>query len=266
MVKQDFVIEYRSIKNVSFPSATAMKRYLESEAQIWSSFLKEVTAQNQLSNIPTRRGGTNSQALESAFDQLLKHLENPTQFNQATQKNRGGIAPPPPSETIEGQLILGLFELDRKWDAICAYVWFINHGLEISQNSNQPIGAMVARGAELSAGAYAAAALPFRRVTSQRLAGAARSAEAQVEALGSEVQKAQEINSEHKSKLVEWRDTCSDRAKKIENLIIRRERHRRDQHSSWIERIDGEVENRFERAEKRLAAVERANEKKQKER
>lgn len=40
---------------------------------------------------------------------------------------------------------------------------------------------------------------------------------------------------------------------------MRRERHRRNQHTSWTKEIERQVEEKFERAERRLDALDRAN-------
>lgn len=113
---------------------------------------------------------------------------------------------------------------------------------------------------------YSAAALPFRNVTSQRLAGALRSAEAKSEALNEEVANAQKTNEDHEATLEDFRNRWKERAKRVEALIARRERHRRTQHSSWVSEVEEEVTKRFVEAEKRLEAVDRANLSKQQER
>ena len=263
MAEHNFIIEYTLIENVSFPSSTGMKKYLESEAKVWSPFMEGI--RSQLPGMLFRSGGSvNPEALASAFDTLVDRLEDNTEFNRSTQRFHGDIALPPPSESLEGQLILGLNELGRVADAVSVYVWFIVQSLDIRTNTNNQIPQMTKRGAELAVGAYAAAALPFRKVTSQKLAGALRSADAQVQSLGEEVESAQLTNAEHAEKLSDLRSNWRKRAKRIEGLIVRRERLRRNTHDQWVQGIDDEVESRFANAEIRLAALDRANEAKQK--
>jgi len=160
---------------------------------------------------------------------------------------------------VEGQLILGLLENDRTEDAVAAYLWFVNTKRPINQNSNQPIGARVARGKELTTSAYAAAALQFRKVSSQRLAGAVRSAEAQVKSLGEDVTKAKIVNSEHSKELGQFRKGWLRRRKRIEAIIVRRERNRRKQEENWIRMADQAVEHRLEQAEMRVEAFDKVN-------
>lgn len=259
MAGQVFSIEYSNIPKVSFPSKTGMEKYLKEESKVWTPLLEEIAAHNQLQTINANRRTINADSLRTAFDRLIKKIDNPREFNRATQQFQGDALLPPPSSSIEGQLILGLFENNRKQDAFCAYIWFVNHMLQIQENSRHEIGRMIDRGKQLSIGAYAAEALPFRQTSSQKLAGAARSAEAHALSLSEEVKNAQAIKKEHEEELLGYRELWQKRAAKIEKLIVRRERHRRNQHKSWIKVIESQVEDKFLGAERRLDALNRAN-------
>lgn len=259
MADQVFSIEYSNIPKVVFPSKTGMQKYLKEESKVWAPLLEEIGAHSQLQSINANWRTTDAKSLQSAFDRLMEKLDDSQDFNLATQQHHGFVFLPPPSSSIEGQLILGLFENDRKYDAFCTYIWFVNHMLQIQRNNRQPVEKMIDRGKQLSIGAYAAAALPFRQTSSQRLAGAARSAEAHALSLSEEVKSAQAINKKHEDNLRGFRVSWQERAKRFEKLIARRERHRRNQHTSWIKMIESQVEDKFLGAERRLDALNRAN-------
>lgn len=261
-----YEIEYSNIPHVSFPSASGTKKYLQEEAEIWAPVLGLIKDNAQLENIPLAGGSTSAQALATSFDRLLDRLDDPKSFNLGTQRYRGDITLPPPSSSIEGQLILGLHENGRNADAACSYIWFISQSLEFNQNSNRHVTRMITRGEQLFTAAYAAAALPFGRVTSRRLSGATRTAEGHVKSLSQEVEKAEKINAEHEEELLQARERFKTRAKRLEAWSIRRERSRNKRHERWIEQTDSEVKDRFTRAEKRLEAIEKVNETKQKSR
>lgn len=266
MTPRKFNIRYQSLPAVSYPSAVSMKKYLSNEAEIWKPILVEIQKETSLGSIQLQRGLTNGTALAEAFERFLNELGDSEKFTQLTRQNSALIALPPPSASIEGQLILGLFNMGRATDAVSVYVWFINLSLNINLNNARQILEFVKRGEILSTGAYAAAAIPFRNVTSQKLAGAAKSAEAQVDALGVEVENAQQINHDHEVTLNGYRDYWVDQAQRMKMLAVRREKHRRRRYTSWQNEIDTEVKRRFDIADTRLDAVDRANKKLQLER
>ena len=266
MPSSKFIIRYQTISDVTYPNATAMKKYLDYEAKIWSPFLEEVRNDTRFANVPVQRSSINGAALADAFERFIKALEDPREFANLTREHGSTTALPPPSTSIEGQLILGLLNTGRPVDALCVYTWFINHSLNIPLNNARHITDLVKRGDALSTAAYAAAAIPFRNVTSQKLSGAVRSAEAQADALGVEVENAQQINQDHDASLISYRDNWIDQARRMKTLAVRREKHRRKRYASWQNEIDAEVKRRFDIADTRLDAVDRANKKLQLER
>lgn len=265
MAEPILTLTYSNIANISYPNKAGMKKHLSSERDDWRDFFTRVHEHPDLQNIPNHNGGTNIRNLTAAFDILLKDIDDGDvgAFNRRTQPHYGNLTLPPPASSIEGQLILGLFNNDRPHDALCVYLAFISQTLKFSVNANQPIGKMVARGTEFFVPAYAAAALPFRRVSSQRLASATKSAEAQVESLLEEVKKAQKTNSSHQTALDSFRSLAEERFKRLEQLLIKRERHRRFVNTSWARDIDHEVDKRFQDAERRLSAIDQADRQKQ---
>lgn len=263
MAVQEYIINYIDIPGVSFPSKTGAKKYLEAEKSIWLPFFESIIVYNQPSTIPTRKFNGTYEFLANSFQILISHLNDPVQFNRTTTSHFASSFPPPPSSSLEGQLILGLLSNNRLNDAVCVYLWFLKKALDYN-NYHEAFKHQLERGETLAAGGYAAAALPFQTVTSQRLKGVLRKADAQVKSLSVEVKSAQETNYGHAEKLSDFRATWKRRAKRIESVIISRERNRRTKQASWIDEIKQEVNRRFEQAEIRLDALDRVNKAKQK--
>ncbi|MEP6021307.1 MAG: hypothetical protein ABJ251_22780 [Paracoccaceae bacterium] len=126
MAASVFTLNYIKIENVAFPTAAGMNKYLAEEREIWTPFLEEVRANNQLQAIQLQNGGTTAtDHLADAFKHMTRHADNLTAFNRAPQSPRASVILPPPSSSIEGQLILGLYSLNRNQDAVACYLWFL---------------------------------------------------------------------------------------------------------------------------------------------
>ncbi|MCG3266828.1 DUF6161 domain-containing protein [Yoonia sp. I 8.24] len=202
MTTQDYVITYRSVPNVSFPTSAGMKRYLETEAAIWSGFLDEVRVATVVTETVFGRGKQTVGAMVDAFKKLDELLDNPKLFNNITQRQSNGILPPPPSSSIEAQLIFGLVKMKRSADALSAYLQFtLGHSNEIAHDNRSRIREHLTKGETFIAAAYASAALPFQQLTDTNVASATQTANAHMVALQDEVLKAQKANAENESAL-----------------------------------------------------------------
>lgn len=264
MPKDEYRIHYDVIPDVVLANADAAKRHLDEEVDKWTVFLEKSQEINgldhiQYSNIHSVRWTT----VPSCFTSLMEKIGDVAEFNLSTRKRGGIFTMPPPSDSIEGQLILGLLSMERLEDSVAMYLWFISQKPNTHFHANQQPGILAERGKQLALAGYASAALPFRQVTSQQLAGAKRAAENHATALREEVGTAQEINSKHSNKLTAIRETLQARAGRIEGLFVRRERQRKTQFRSWVDSVDADVEKRFARAEHRLTALDRLNAEKQ---
>lgn len=217
------------IPDVSFSTEAAMRRYLEGEAEIWKAFLSRFGAEEKWAALPTERHGKVSAAqLASSLDRLISAVGDHANFQRMQQQYSGHcIALPPPAETMEGQLILGLANNGRTQAAHCVFLWFAARQKVIAARSNQQGHAEIEYGVKLITAAYAAEALPFRQVTSQRLAGAVRKAENHAASLQEEVAAAQAINATHEEELSDYRDDLTTRTQRIEKIFFGRERRRR---------------------------------------
>jgi Family of unknown function (DUF6161) len=259
MAEQAFTISYQQLPNVIFSGANAMKKYLVSEQETWAQFLESVRQHGQLKNIPTRYGAMSVEVLVGAFDLLLGRLGDIHQFNVSTQSYRNEVATPPPSGSLEGQLILGLTSMGRGEDAICAYFSFVVANLSLDVNSHQSFKILAERGSTLLAGAYAAAAVPFGKVSAQKLVGLQRVAEAANEDLKNEVLNAGKVNEDHAAELKAIRQSLRERGDRIQAIVLGRDRLRRSRFFSWKAGIVKEVAERFVSAEKKLRIIEVQN-------
>ena len=183
-----------------------MKKYLESEAALWGAFLEYFEGNFKESlNLATRYENIGSQKLASALDDLALALTDRTKFNQSTAKrNAGHIYPPPPSSSIEGQVILALFLDGMKQRALAAYVHFIIRDYGQDYNSPYENYEVNKTGARLIEAAYVAHVLPYDKVASEKLADTTRTADAHIEAFSHEVARAQDINEEHTTRLTSF--------------------------------------------------------------
>lgn len=266
MAEQPFTISYQQLPSVVFSSADSMKKYLMSEKEIWAQFLESVRQHGQLKNIPTQYGAMSVEVLAGAFDLLLGRLGDIHQFNASTQSYRNEVAAPPPSGSLEGQLVLGLMSMGRGEDAICAYFSFVVANLNLNVNSHQNVKILAQRGSTLLAGAYAAAAVPFGRVSAQKLIGLQRVAEAANEDLKKEVLNAVKINEDHAAELRTIHQSLRERGDRIQAIVLGRDRLRRHRFSAWKAVVDAQVAERFVDAEKKIRVISVQNAKIQKSR
>ncbi len=229
MTKQKYTVLYPDgLPNAVYSSQSAARKYLNSEAAAYTDFLSVLREQVDLKSIPGFRGNPLSgEHLANSFGRLIDALDNPERFAQI-QMPQSGTAVPPPSTSLEGQLIQGLTINQRTEEALNVYLWFAAMHKVVAPRKDHNIGFRVENGQKLVTAAIASEALPFRAQTSQRLAGAMRNAEIQGDALNEEVEAAQQINADHQKELNECRNTISARAKRIESIFQKRERrHRR---------------------------------------
>ena len=227
MARSNFKMSYSVTADLSFSSKTAAERYLKEEEELWSSFLKETSEFNSGPLQSSFGGQISMNSLSSAFETIRETLGDERRFNQLSHRPPSTFCLPPPSSTLEGQLILGLFENERKGDAFSVYIWFVAQNAHVDRQQERNLQDMIERGATLRTAAVASSVLPFNRISSQKIASAARKAENQVEALNIEVSKADEINSTHEEALSEFRSDLSERAHRVTRIVAKRERLRR---------------------------------------
>ncbi|WP_375571914.1 hypothetical protein ABWH92_02695 [Ahrensia marina] len=254
--KKRFTITYSASNNIEFSSRSALTAHLSRQEKIWQPFLASLPNHGILQNVGLQSGSTSGQTMANVFEVLKEQSENSEKFNRSMKMFGGRVAIPPSDDSIEGQLVLGLFANSRLDDAISAYLWFVNHDIRINARGNKTLEQAIGRGHSLATAAYASAALPFQKTSSQKLAGAARTAASHASALLDEVEKAQQINASHSDRLTEFRESLVTRSKRIESVFVDREKRRKRRYSHWLEEAEDDVSAAIQNAEKQISVLD----------
>lgn len=222
MSNEEYRLHYGQREDVVFPSQKGMKRYLTNELNTWAPFLDYVR-QNLGESLVSNHGRRQwtAEQLADAFELQLKLLADRAKFNRSTIHHENVPRLPPPSDSLEGQLILGLFENGLAAEALAAYIYVTVDGQDAQHNSRGEIGSLIQRGKPLVDAAPIVKALPYSRVSSSKMAGAVRIAENHVQSLADEVVTAQEANASHDLELRAHLVEQKDQAKRVNNVILR---------------------------------------------
>lgn len=257
MANEDYRLHYNKREDVVFPSKNGMKRYLTKEKQIWTLFL-DYMRNNLRSGIATEqgRGSSTAEQLAIAFESQIKRLDDRAAFNRATQPYQSGPILPPPSNSLEGQLILGLFDSEMAAEALAAYVYFVATDTNARYNVSDEIGNLVHKGKSLVEAAPIVKALPYNRVSTSKMAGAVRTAENHAQSLADEIVFAQESNAAHDLALKSQLDEQKKQAKRVNDVILRLNRRRDSRHKRWTKAAEQLVEEKFEEARKKVRLFE----------
>lgn len=257
MANEEYRLHYKHREDVAFPSRNGMKSYLTKESHIWTPFLNYVR-KNFGSELVTNRGRNRatSEQLAIAFETQIRRLDDKSVFNRSTTPYENGPLLPPPSDSLEGQLILGLFDSDMAADALAAYVYFVVKGADAQYKPNDVIGTLAERGRILIDAAPIVKALPYSRVSTSKMAGAVRTAENHVKSLAGEIVAAQEAHAAHDLELQAQLDEQKKQAKRVNDIILRLNRRRASRHKLWAKAAEQLVEEKFEEARKKVRLFE----------
>ena len=259
MATESFKINYALGPSLDFSSQAAVKRHLDQEQTKWEKFLDEVSNSKVSFSLYGTTISLSKQA--SSFDRLRNHLDDSTAFSKLTLSERDRCFPPPPHETLEGQLILGLFETGKISDAISVYLWLIFNciGSNGRSNSWEKLEDELNTGCQLWRSAIASSVMPFSKVSSQKLAAVAGKAENQLLALNSKVAEADEININHSEELSDLRDVWTTNAQRIADILTRRERKREKKNKEWTDKTKTDIANFLLNCESRIQKADAHN-------
>jgi hypothetical protein len=257
MTNEAYRLHYVSRADVVFPSLSGMKSYLTRESKIWTHFLDYVR-ENFDTPLVSNYGHVQftAEQLANAFEAQLKLLSDRSGFNRATTPYESGPLLPPPSDSLEGQLILGLFDTGMVDEALSAYVYVILNGKDDRFVTNGKIGMLHKKGKLLVDAAPIVRALPYSRISTSKMAGAVRTAESHVQSLSDEIVAAQKTNTSHELELKAQLDEQKTQAKRVNDLILRLNRRRDRRHKLWVEAINSIVAEKFEEARKNTRLFE----------
>lgn len=265
MSESTYAIEYRSIKNVIFPSQTAMEKYLSRELNIWGKIAEILHPFFPKSLVAYHHGKVGIDDLVSTLSKLISTLDNRSGFNREASSHRRNRFLPPPADYVEGQLVRGLVEQELYDDAVSVLAYFLSRETDLSpQQSDRKWSRHLEDGSVFIRASKVAAALPFHNVSSAKIAGASRKAKNLTSSLVAEVEAAQETNESHKRTLAEVVSAQRQTADRINNAILYLNERRDREHKHWTAKRDEEVVARFREAELKIAKMERENTARQK--
>ncbi|WP_421704508.1 DUF6161 domain-containing protein [Aliiroseovarius sp.] len=256
MSEHEYRIHYQSREDVVFPSKKGMQTYLKNEIKNWTAFLDYV--RDDLKTSLSRRYGQTIKAEELALSlvRLLDRIEERSEFNTATGGASGRCLLPPPSDSLEGLLIRGLFDAEYRGEALASFVYFVSKGGAIEYRNGDRVQGLVQRGKTLVEVAPVVLALPYNNVSTAKIAGAARTAENHVDALSEEVSRIQEVHEKHEAELRDHLEEEKAEARRVHKTILRLNR-RRDMHfKAWRDGTNKLVAERFDEAEKKVRLFE----------
>jgi len=269
MSETSYSIPYRNLPNIERATRETMEGYLKQEEAAWAPFLQTLTetgARVQFQYYQQTITGLN---LAESLTRLREALRDPKTFATVNRdSHRRQSAPPPPSTSLEGKLIIGLFEAGRFNEALAAYVRFIvgEMGERARFQNNGETASLLQRGETLLAAAYAASALPFQKVTSAGLKSVKTEADKQLKILDAAVGEAKQVNADHRSELTGMRDRAAKQAVKLRGIFVRAEQRRGTRYRQWREAVDADFARRVEDAEARIEALDQHAQRQQEER
>lgn len=247
-----------------------MAAYLEREKIVWMSFLGSLEQFGERISISILHTTLNGQTLATALDKLEASLgDDPTKFGLG-DRNRLQIqaVAPPPSETTEGRLIIGLHESQRTEDALAAYISYVV--LELGGSGNVRLGpnetkVLNDRGNLLLVAAHAATALPVLKLQTSGIRSIKREAEETLETLKEEIGNATALNEVHEQNLAasiaendKERSNLITRARRLVAFSMRSERRKAGRFNNWLNDTDKKVADRFADAERRLDIIDKS--------
>jgi hypothetical protein len=255
MTNIDLKIHYQSIPDVVFTQKPGMKKHLQSEGDIWAKFLKTIAENSRFETVAVQQGKLHVNRFSEIFSSLSSKIDDPAAFNNETTRHGNKICAPPIAGSLTGQLILGLFENEHLQAAHSAYWWFAHQNLKFNLKSDAVLASHIKLGEDLVSAAFVAEALPFHRVSSQKIAGASREAEGHAASLLSEVKKSSKTINEHEDSLEKVQKLFEDHFRSLGDHSEKLEDLRTERFDLWMRNNDAGVESQFKKGETRLAAL-----------
>lgn len=270
MSNQEYRLHYGPTTVVSFPSQKGMKSYLTSESSIWAEFLGHVreNLESPLVDTNDSQSQIKAEQLASAFEAPIGLLPDMAGFNSTMRHHSRGRLLPPPSDSLDGQLILGLFQAGMADSALAAYLYVMVKQTNFTVRRDSQAGRFIERGKLLVEAAPIVKALPYSRVSTSKMAGAVRTAENHVKSLADEIAGAQNANAKHARQLQAQLDEQNEqaelalsdnkeKAKRVNDVILRLHRRRDRQHRLWVAATTQLAAEKFEEADKKVYLFER---------
>lgn len=256
MTNNEYRLRYEQTDDIVFPSMKGMQRYLAQEKKAWTPFLETLPEKlGDSIDLDTRHRAVSAQKLATPFEKLEDRLGDRSTFDRATLYRTDTVLPPP-SESLEGQLILGLFEKDLFEQALGCYLYFITKGTNLSGTNNQVFHRRAKVGQTLIEAAPIVLALPYSKVSTSKITASTRKAETMVQSLTDEVVDAQAKSAAHEKRLEDHLEEQKTKSKRLFDILKRLHQRRERKTKNWFERIAVMTDKKFEDAERRIRLFE----------
>ncbi|MCT4579591.1 hypothetical protein [Donghicola sp.] len=257
----EYRISYGRMEDKVFSEKSLASKFVSREAGVWSDFLGVFSEHSDMTNFRSSRGNFTSDQLAKVFERLSEKLDDPQAFNRITERYGGGILPPPPSDTLEGQLILGLFSENRVGDALSVFAWHLDALLGVSKNinNNHPLMAYFTLGERLYVAACAAASLPFGKVNASALSASKRKLKDLKESFEDKIRSAQTRIEEFDERVAEIEADFEEDSGEKDRGFEAAEVERVKKYEEWISKHEADIAQRVSKANRRVQAIKRLN-------
>ena len=224
---ESYKISFPIEADKEFGTKKAALAYLNEEVEIWEVFSAEFESadvsfgHNQYGKTTANGCFQNLKLLKTTINELA-----PVEFNRLTKINNLSRICLPPSDSLYGQLLLGLHLNKRQEDVVAALTYYIASFKGLNSISVGNVQNIHATGSRLFDAAKAAEALPFNKKWSRQITSVGKSASSFVDGLKEEIEKSHTVNSEHEEALADIRSETEDRMGRIETFLLKREKRR----------------------------------------
>lgn len=258
MQEENLAIHYKNLPNITFPLKTSMESYITSETDIWKGFLQKIKDDSVFDNLRLQHGSsTNSSILTMSFGSLQDAIDDPRKFNRISSTPSKSSTVPPPSSSLIGQLILGLFERDEVEHSKSVFLLFLKEELLFETSTNRKLEPIIERGEALMLAASASIALPSSEASAKEFSSITRSAKAEVEALTSELQRSREANDDRRLSLLELKQQWHEREANFSNSFHASETGRTSAFSTFLNEKREEFGQKISEIETQISAFEK---------
>ncbi len=196
MPKPIFQITYADQQKKEFPNATSVRKFLDTEQEVWQPFLDEVLKEGSLIQrhhqaFTHRHQSVNFVLLLEPFKRMRDDLLKSSETGRNWQADTMG---PPPSDSLLGRLIIGLFSSGYMPQSVDVYVYYLS--LPGRGQNFRNLSSAIARGQRYFEAAYAVEAMPFGKVSGAKVGAAKRALDVQLAAVKEEVEKLQSLRDQ----------------------------------------------------------------------
>ncbi|WP_320243554.1 DUF6161 domain-containing protein [Cognatiyoonia sp. IB215182] len=242
--------------DIVFPSKRGMQTYLEGEAEFWAPFF-EFVSENLPNGIHANNNTTwTADNITSSLSDQIVNLGDQDQFNRNANSPARRPPLPPPSDSLEAHLIMGLFDAGYAEDALACFVFTLMREKGLNRPTDNRVAALQQKGKLLVETAPIVKALPFSRVSNAKMAGAARMAENHLQALADQIEGIQGLQEQHSDDLDAHLEAQKAKSRRIHDVILRLNKRRDRRQKLWLEGTKQLVAEAFEDAEKKVRLFE----------